>query len=173
MRIFVLVLAVLESWRLAFAQLDSEDNYRLERKGNDIMWCVTSKEELAKCEALAQAVKEDQEVSELAFGSYYRNILCKQYFSKDECMKLIDDGSASSPNIMTVDAGEVFVGGRYHSLVPIIKEVYENSQDFYYSLAVIKKGTLPYVNSMNDLRGLKACFAKVGSLAGWTIPIHK
>lgn len=148
-------------------------NYDIERQGNDIMWCVISKEELAKCQALAVAVNEAQRESELAFGSYYRRILCKHYTSKDECMKLIDEGSRTSPNIMTVDAGEVFVGGRYHSLVPIIKEVYENNQDYYYSLAVVKKGTLPYLNTMQDLRGAKACFSRVGSLAGWTIPIHK
>jgi len=27
----------------------------------------------------------------------------------------------STPNIMVVDAGDVFVGGRYHSLVPILR----------------------------------------------------
>ncbi len=88
-------------------------------------------------------------------------------------MKLIDEGSNKNPNIMTVDAGEVFVGGRYHSLVPILREVYAENHDYYHSLAVIKKDSLPYVETMQDLRGLKACFAKVGSLAGWTIPIYK
>ena len=47
--------------------------------------------------------------------------------NKDECMRLIDEGKPSSPNIMSVDAGEVFVGGRYHSLVPILKEEYSVS----------------------------------------------
>ena len=42
-------------------------------------------------------------------------------------MRLIDEGKPSSPNIMSVDAGEVFVGGRYHSLVPILKEEYSVS----------------------------------------------
>ncbi len=88
-------------------------------------------------------------------------------------MKLIDEGSKTSPNLMTVDAGEVFVGGRYHSLVPILREVYGGNNDFYHSVAVVKRDSLPYVETMRDLAGLKACFAKVGSLAGWTIPIHK
>jgi hypothetical protein len=30
-----------------------------------------------------------------------------------------------------------------------------------------------HVENFEDLRGAKACFAKVGSLAGWTIPIHR
>ena len=42
-------------------------------------------------------------------------------------MQLIDENNPIHPNIMSVDAGEVFVGGRYHSLVPILKEVYENN----------------------------------------------
>ena len=69
--------------------------------------------------------------------------------------------SLQHPNIMTVDAGEVFVGGRYHSLVPIIKEIYENGRDFYHAVAVVKKNTMEHVQSFEDLRGAKACFAKV------------
>ena len=154
-------------------------NYDLEREGNDLMWCVITPEELAKCQALADAVNKAQTESESlsdhtkGFGSYYRRILCKHYPSKDECMKLIDEGHKKNPNIMTVDAGEVFVGGRYHSLVPIIKEVYEDGQDYYHSLAVVKKDHLSYVTEMRHLQGVKACFPRVGSLAGWTIPIHK
>ena len=159
---------------LAFSQESTfDENYNLARQGNDLMWCVTSKEELEKCLALSKATQEAQEYSELAFGSYYRKILCKHFTSKDECMKLIDEGKQTSPNIMSVDAGEVFTGGRYHSLVPIVKEVYDQNQDYYYSLAVVKKDTLPYVQTMRDLRGLKACFPRVGSLAGWTIPVYK
>jgi hypothetical protein len=32
---------------------------------------------------------------------------------------------------------------------------------------------LPDVNSLSDLRGKHACFAGVGTQAGWTIPIFK
>ena len=54
-----------------------------------------------------------------------------------------------------------------------IRETYSGNKDYYHSVAVVKKGTLPNVKRMIDLRGLKACFAKVGSLAGWTLPIYK
>lgn len=40
-------------------------------------------------------------------------------------------------------------------------------------MAVVKKDSLPDVRSIRDLRGKKACFSHVGSLAGWTIPIHE
>jgi hypothetical protein len=32
-------------------------------------------------------------------------------------MKAVDENSLRHPNIMTLDAGELFVAGRYHSLV--------------------------------------------------------
>ena len=64
---------------------------------------------------------------------------------------------------------QVFVGGRYHSLVPIIREVYENGRDFYHAVAVVKKGTMMHVETFEDLRDAKACFSKVGSLAGDTM----
>ncbi len=81
---------------------------------------------------------------------------------------------------MTVDAGDVFVGGRYHSLVPILREVYRRrdgsglgSVDFYHSLAVVKKGTLSHVETMEQLQGARACFPGVGHLAGWTMPVQR
>ena len=50
---------------------------------------------------------------------------------------------------------------RYHSLVPILKEVYESGHDYYHSVAVVKKGTMLNVERMRDLKGAKACFPKV------------
>ena len=43
-------------------------------------------------------------------------IMCKRYQTKDECMKVIDENCKYRPNIMSLDAGEVFIGGRYHRL---------------------------------------------------------
>lgn len=47
------------------------------------------------------------------------------------------------------------------------------NQRSYYAVAVIRKGTLPDVQTLHDLRGKKACFAGVGTLAGWVIPVYK
>nr|CAD7442893.1 unnamed protein product [Timema bartmani] len=45
-------------------------------------------------------------------------------------------------------------------------------QKFYHAVAVVKKGgTMADVRSLHDLRGKRACFAEVGTLAGWVIPI--
>lgn len=74
--------------------------------------------------------------------------------------------------LTSLDAGEVFVGGRYHSLVPISQEVSEGGFKYYYSVAVVKKGDLPLVRSIRELRGRKACFAGVGTMAGWIVPVY-
>lgn len=88
---------------------------------------------------------------------------------KDECMTWLDEEKV---HITTLDAGDVFIGGRYHSLIPIMQEVYEGGLQNYYSVAVIKRDTLQDVTNLRDLRGKRACFSSVGSLAGWVKPIH-
>jgi len=108
------------------------------------------------------------------FGSYYRRVLCRRFQSRDECLRLVDDPThRANPNVMAVDAGDVFVGGRYHSLVPILREVYSGGEDYYHSVAVVKKGTMANIRTTADLRGVSVCFPGVGSLAGWTMPIHE
>jgi melanoma-associated antigen p97 len=42
----------------------------------------------------------------------------------------------------------------------------------YYSVALIKKNTLNDVYNLGNLKGKKACFAGVGTQAGWNIPIN-
>jgi len=48
------------------------------RLPDELMFCVLSEEELAKCEAFATAAARDHLRNEATFGSYYRPILCKQ-----------------------------------------------------------------------------------------------
>ena len=38
-------------------------------------------------------------------------------------MHEMDSSMPNAPTVMVVDAGDVFVGGRYHSLVPILRFV--------------------------------------------------
>lgn len=84
-------------------------------------------------------------------------------------MSLLDDGDAT---MTTLDAGQVFTGGRFHSLVPIAKEVPESGASVYYSVAVVKKNSLRDLTSLHDLKGKKACFAGVGTMASWVIPLY-
>ena len=94
-----------------------------------------------KCMDLAEATARDQALDDLNFGSYYRPIRCTQPYirysaviyisniypapccSPEDCMKDLDLARPEAPSVMVVDAGDVFVGGRYHSLVPILREV--------------------------------------------------
>jgi ABC-type phosphate/phosphonate transport system substrate-binding protein len=94
---------------------------------------------------------------------------CVKGYDSDECIKKIDTDEA---HIMSLDAGEVFIAGRYSSLVPIMQETLEGGLNNFYAVAVVKKGTLPDVYHLRDLRNKKACFAYVGSQAGWNVPIH-
>ena len=84
-------------------------------------------------------------------------------------MAMLDHEEA---HMTSLDAGEVFVGGRYHSLVPIVQEIYSSGVNYQYAVAVVKKNSLPDVTHIRDLRGKKACFAGVGTLAGWIAPIY-
>ena len=85
-------------------------------------------------------------------------------------MIMIDNNVA---DLTTLDPGELFVGGRYHSLVPIAEEQYRvhGGKDISYAVAVVPKSL--YLRSLYDLKGKKACFAGVGTLGGWVIPISK
>jgi melanoma-associated antigen p97 len=47
-----------------------------------------------------------------------------QAFNKEECMNLLDEGTV---HLTTLDAGEVFIGGRYHSLIPLMQEKLESN----------------------------------------------
>lgn len=84
-------------------------------------------------------------------------------------MVLLDEEKVT---LTSLDAGEVFVAGRFHSLIPIAQEVSQAGLTSHYAVAVVKKNTLADVNSLRDLKGKKACFANVGTMAGWIIPVH-
>ncbi|CAL7939253.1 unnamed protein product [Xylocopa violacea] len=132
---------------------------------NTVTWCTISEAEQNKCNAFSRAV--DREIA--FFDHNYISVQCKQAFNKEECMAMLDEEKAQ---ITTLDAGEIFIAGRYHSLVPITQEVDESGITYQYAVAVVRKGSLPDVQSLSDLRGKKACFAGLGTLAGWVIPIH-
>lgn len=132
---------------------------------NNATWCTVSETEQNKCQAFSRAI--DREIS--FFGANYVSLKCKQAFNKEECMTLLDQESV---HLTTLDGGEVFVAGRYHSLIPIMQEIYDSGLNYQYAVAVVKKGSLRDVESISDLRGKKACFAGVGLLAGWVLPIE-
>ncbi|CAH2059390.1 unnamed protein product, partial [Iphiclides podalirius] len=133
-----------------------------------LTWCTTSVAEQEKCEKLANATLLDKGL----FGDDYIEMTCKRAFDTEDCMTWVDQGEAS---LLALDAGEVYIAGRYHSLVPIAQELYGNGEPYQYSVAVVRKGSLPSVQQstgLYGLRGVKACFPSVGALAGWVMPVH-
>lgn len=130
-----------------------------------MVWCTATEAEQLKCKNFTAALERDRALFEEAFI----NVTCHQAFESDECIQMIDTEKA---HMMALDAGNVFMAGRYHSLIPIMQETFEGGFTNYHAVAVVKKDTLPDVSSIRHLRGKKACFAEVGSHAGWTIPIH-
>lgn len=132
---------------------------------NTITWCTISKSEQDKCQAFSMAVEREKH----SFNYNSLIIYCKQAFNKEECITMLERDEA---HITTLDAGEVFLAGRYHSLIPIMQEIYEDGINYQYAVAVIKNDSLLDVQSLHDLRGKKACFAGVGTLASWVIPIN-
>ncbi|KAK0159654.1 hypothetical protein PV327_010748 [Microctonus hyperodae] len=134
-------------------------------QNNTVTWCTVSPEEQKKCLAFAEATDNAKQ----QFNRDYISIKCKQAFNKEECMNLLDQEIA---HLTSLDAGEVFIAGRYHSLIPIMQEVHESGISDNYAVAVIKKDSLPDVTSLHNLRGKKACFAGVGKLAGWITPLY-
>ncbi|XP_019887469.2 melanotransferrin [Ooceraea biroi] len=132
---------------------------------NTVTWCTVSEGEQNKCEAFGRAIDRERG----SFGLSYFSLRCKRAFNKEECMTMLDHEKAQ---ITTLDAGEVFIAGRYHSLIPIMQEIYQSGVNYQYAVAVIRKGSLSDVQSLHNLRGKRACFAGVGTLAGWVIPIN-
>ncbi|MPD04434.1 Melanotransferrin [Portunus trituberculatus] len=88
--------------------------------------------------------------------------------SHEECMLLLDQKKA---DLVALNPNEIFIGGRYHSLVPLMKESYDGGRKNYYSVALTHKGNLTHMRSLDDLKGTVACFPSVASMGGWVIPI--
>lgn len=90
--------------------------------GDDtIVWCVISPEEMLKCLNFSEAVERDKSFR----GIDYMELRCVRGSNKEECMSLLDQEKV---HVTSLDAGEVFIGGRYHSLIPIMHEVTEPKQ---------------------------------------------
>lgn len=126
-----------------------------------LKYCTISAHEQAKCQDWARAVTQ--------IFSFEYDIECRRAEGKDQCMQLIEDQQA---DIVSLDSGEMYIAGRYHSLVPIVYEQYApNNQTGYFAVAVVKANANTNIHQLKDLRGRKACFSGVGQLAGWILPI--
>lgn len=89
-----------------FWKIHSVDEEQLKPKEDKIIWCTITAEEQQKCRNFSLANERDQ------IRVAYRTIKieCQQAANKRECMQLLDEETAT---MTTLDAGQVFVGGRY------------------------------------------------------------
>ncbi|GFR00340.1 ovotransferrin [Trichonephila clavata] len=124
-----------------------------------IVWCTVSTAEQKKCADFSRAVNRT--------ASLKVTLSCQQTTDKDKCMDLIDTGRA---DLLTLDPGEVYIAGRYNSLVPVVAEVYGSEETSGYYAVVVARESLD-IRTLADLRGKRACFPGIGQMAGWVIPI--
>lgn len=155
----------------------------------ELIWCTISAEEQQKCFEWSQQLRRiQQEMSSKNQRQGYQGFSdpsspnaqimnpiehftlgCYQTSDKDQCMNLLANERV---HLVTLDPGEVFWGGRYHSLVPIASERYGLTKEAgYFAVAVVKRESASYIQTLFDLRGKKACFPGVGKMAGWVLPM--
>ncbi|XP_076068104.1 transferrin 2 isoform X2 [Oratosquilla oratoria] len=131
-----------------------------------LRWCTVSDSEQAKCKALALVIEKEY----FKFVLTYTQIECIQRLNHEECMGLLDRGEA---DVVSLDPNEIFIAGLYHSLVPIMSEIYDQRRTVYYSVGVVKRENMSDVTSLAQLRGKVACFPSVSSMGGWVMPISE
>ncbi|KAK6177967.1 hypothetical protein SNE40_012821 [Patella caerulea] len=134
-------------------------------------WCTVNQMEEEKClkfkEILAE-VKADISIDVDDKKDIPDMFECVRGVDVFACMEMIEQDLA---DLMTLDAGQGYFGGRYHNMMPIVAENYNSDVvevPKYYSVAVFKK-TRPV--SISTLRNRKICFPGIGTSAGWLYPI--
>ncbi|CAH1789988.1 unnamed protein product [Owenia fusiformis] len=123
-------------------------------------WCVTSTPEMNKCRRMGAA---------LASSKIDMQFSCILGTNSKQCMEMIQQKKA---DLVNVDGGDVFTGGKYHDLKPIVAENYGSGADeatSYYAVAVVKKSST--ITNLAGLRGKKSCHTGIGKTSGWNVPV--
>nr|AFJ24848.1 transferrin-1 [Schmidtea mediterranea] len=121
-----------------------------------VSWCAPDQDVMEKCGRMKTALQSIR--VEPSFNCIYGE-------SIPNCMNLVSEGYA---DLMTLDAAELFIGGKYMDLVPIAIEFYGDSTD-YYGVAVVKemdKGIL-----ISNWYNVKTCHGGIGRAVGWVLPV--
>ncbi|CAH8588496.1 unnamed protein product [Schistosoma margrebowiei] len=120
-------------------------------------WCVIDEFEMSKCQRMSSAFSAKRIQPEM---------FCLQANSTIDCMKLIKDGYA---DMVTLEAGDLYIAGKYFDLVPIVSENYGNGP-FYYAVAIVEKVNPGLL--ISNWRHRRTCHSGVGKAAGWIIPLN-
>ncbi|XP_046549141.1 LOW QUALITY PROTEIN: melanotransferrin-like [Haliotis rubra] len=132
-------------------------------------WCVVSDDEEAKCLELQKVLETFRyDASVVGREVIPSTFTCVRSVDVFECMKKIENDQA---DLMTLDSGQGYYSGRYHNMMPILAENYEDvvkDKPNYYAVAVFRQDR-PV--DLNALRKKNICFPGIGTSAGYLYPI--
>ena len=119
--------------------------------------CVTSEAEMKKCVRMRTAL--NAQLLEPKMG-------CKRVSTAQQCMKQIRHGES---DVTVLDAGDIYKAGWQYGLVPIVAEVYNLGEPFYYAVAVTKQRDNN--TELIYLKNKRTCHPAVGHGGGWVMPM--
>ncbi len=119
--------------------------------------CVTSEAEMTKCIRMRTALNAQLLEPKMT---------CRRADTSIECMRLIRHGEA---DVTVLDAGDIYKAGWQYDLIPIMAEVYNLGEPYYYAVAVTKQRDND--TELIYLKNKRTCHTAVGHGGGWVIPM--
>nr|KAI8756219.1 melanotransferrin-like isoform X1 [Biomphalaria glabrata] len=123
-----------------------------------IRWCLISMAEKLKCEDMIMAFKAKELQPEMD---------CLYGGNTTSCMEMIWRGDA---DLISLDAGDVYIAGRRYGLIPIASEDYGDMSMKFKAVAAIKK--TDQQTTLFNLKGRRSCHPGIGRGDGWVIPLN-
>ncbi|XP_055863595.1 melanotransferrin-like isoform X1 [Biomphalaria glabrata] len=124
-----------------------------------IRWCLISMAEKLKCEDMIMAFKAKELQPEMD---------CLYGGNTTACLEMIWRGDA---DLISLDAGDVYIAGRRYGLIPIASEDYGDMSMKFKAVAAIKK-TDQQTTLFNLKAGRRSCHPGIGRGDGWVIPLN-
>ncbi|XP_072170261.1 melanotransferrin-like [Diadema setosum] len=123
---------------------------------NTLRWCTTSVDETRKCRSMKAAFSAAGLTPELS---------CYEEGGAELC---IDRIASDDADVLTVDGGDLYTGGREKKIVPVAGEDYGEGAASYWAVAVARVGT---GFGINDLAQRQSCHTGIGKTSGWNVPV--
>ena len=119
--------------------------------------CVTSEAEMIKCVRMRTALNAQL---------LEPKMVCKRATTSQGCMKHISNRDA---DVTVLEAGDIYKAGWQYKLVPIMAEVYNLGEPYYYAVAVTKQRDNN--TELIYLKNKRTCHPAVGHGGGWVMPM--
>ncbi|XP_074641603.1 melanotransferrin-like [Tubulanus polymorphus] len=124
-----------------------------------VKWCVTVAEE-GKCLEMKKFVQ-------IYMVRFTLECIVVRNADRFTCMSLVRYRKA---DLVSLDAGEMVMAGRYFRLIPLMAERYGMETDLH--AVMVARRDNPDVNK-DTLKGKKICSPGMGWGAGWTLPVSQ